>query len=62
MYLLKSNYHIIVLFTFVALIILQRPPYVTSLSPNRFSIRLHLIPCCPLSLLQLPRIFLQLPE
>jgi hypothetical protein len=48
---------IIVLFTFVALIILQRPPFATSLGPNRLSTRIHLLLCCPLSLLELPRIF-----
>jgi hypothetical protein len=42
--------------------ILQYPPFATSLDPNCFSSHLLLLPCCPLSLVHLPRVFVLLPE
>jgi hypothetical protein len=44
------------------LFILQCSPFSTSLDPNCFSSHLLLLPCCPLPLVHLPRVFLLLPE
>jgi hypothetical protein len=48
--------------TLLPLFILQCPPFATSLDPNCFSSHLFLLPCCPLLLVHLPRIFLLLAE
>jgi hypothetical protein len=50
---------IITLFPFF---ILQCPPFTTILDLNCFSSHLLLLPCCTLSLVHHPRVFLLLPE
>jgi hypothetical protein len=44
------------------LFILQCLPFSTSLDPNCFASHLLLLPCCPLPLVHLPRVFLLLPD
>jgi hypothetical protein len=51
-----------IIITLLPLFILQCPPFATSLDPNCFASHLLLLPCCPLSLVHLPRVFLLLPE
>jgi hypothetical protein len=51
-----------IIITLLPLFILQCPPFATSLDPNCFSSHLLLLPCCPLPLVHLPRVFILLPE
>jgi hypothetical protein len=51
-----------IIITLLPLFILQCSPFATSLDPNCFSSHLLLLPCCPLPLVHLPRVFLLLPE
>jgi hypothetical protein len=44
------------------LFILQCSPFDTSLDPTCFSSHLLFLPCCPLPLVHLPRVFILLPE
>jgi hypothetical protein len=51
-----------IIITLLPLFILQCPPFATSLAPKCFSSHLLLLPCCPLPLVHLPRVFLIIPE
>jgi hypothetical protein len=51
-----------IIITLLSLFILQCLLFVTSLDPNCFSSHLLLLPCCLLSLVHLPWVFLLLPE
>jgi hypothetical protein len=51
-----------IIITLLPLFIIQCTPFATSLDLNCFSSHLLLLPCCPLSLVYLPRVFLLLPE
>jgi hypothetical protein len=51
-----------IIITLFPLFILQCPPFARSLDLNCFSSHLLLLPCCPLSLVHLPWVFLLLEE
>jgi hypothetical protein len=51
-----------IIITLLPLFIFQCLPFATSLDPNCFASHLLLLPCCPLLLVNLPRVFLLIPE
>jgi hypothetical protein len=51
-----------IVITLLPFFVLQCPPFATSLDPNCFSSHLLLLPCCPLPLVHLPRVFILIPK